>query len=101
MATGNQNIAYRRKGTQGTLRLKGVVDIFEASTLLATAQRALRDSQAKSLTLDMSEVERLDLSAVQILLTLKRDFTAQGHTFDTTGSTESVTRTLSLLGVNL
>jgi anti-anti-sigma regulatory factor len=79
MASEQSCVRYRRRGSIGTLTLRGVVDIFEAIALHGSARRILQDSRAASVRLDCSQVERLDLSAIQILLALRRDLTASGR----------------------
>ena len=71
---------YSRRGAAGTLTLSGSVDIFEAQAVYTAAQRALADPKAVSLCADLSEVQRLDLSALQILCALRRDLEAAGRT---------------------
>lgn len=72
---------YRRRGTAGTLTLQGSVDIFEAKIVHDAACRALADTKAQSVCADLSAVERLDLSGLQILSALRRDLELDGRTF--------------------
>ncbi|MGI4791611.1 MAG: STAS domain-containing protein [Janthinobacterium lividum] len=75
-----QAVGYRRRGGEGTLTLRGTVDIFEAQSLRAAALRALGDSKAQTLRLDLAHAERLDVSALQVLCALRRDLETQGRT---------------------
>lgn len=74
-------VTYKRQGDRGTLTLSGVIDIFEAKTLYDTACHALNDTKAKRIQVNLTQSERLDVSALQILLALRRDVTRVGRTF--------------------
>lgn len=67
-------VNYVRKGSEGILTLRGDMDIFEAQTLYAAALGALNDSEASTLKVDLMNVRRVDLTAIQILAVLRRDF---------------------------
>ncbi len=71
MTAMNGAAAYRRRGAQGTLSLRGVVDIFEAGVLHAAVQQAASDRRVETIRVNLAEVERLDLSAVQLLAALR------------------------------
>lgn len=76
-----KTITYRRRGGEGTLSLHGVVDVSEAVSLRDAASRAVGDAGISTLHLDVSQVERLDVSAVQILLALRNEIEGQERTF--------------------
>jgi anti-anti-sigma regulatory factor len=59
-------------------RLSGVVDVAEASTLLAAAREAARVAPP-AVVVHLQEVDRLDTSATQILLALQGALAASGR----------------------
>jgi len=65
---------YFLKGSEGILTLRGDMDIFEAQSIYAAALAALGDSEASTISIDLMNVRRIDLSALQILIALRRDF---------------------------
>jgi anti-anti-sigma regulatory factor len=101
MANNHPNMNYRRRGTSGTLKLRGIVDIFEAGVLHTTALSALHDEKATTVRVDLTEVERLDVSALQILLALKQSIEASGRTFSAETSSEAVLKQFHRIGVTL
>lgn len=76
----DKTTVYKRRGAEGTLTLRGSVDIFEAQDMLATVRRALADTKALSFCANLTEVERLDLSSLQILVALRRELEDAGRT---------------------
>ena len=93
------NIQYQRRGAIGTLRLAGVMDIFEAAALRDAACKALADAKAGATRVDLADVERLDLTAAQILIALGREITAAGRAFGIDRAPERLTPTLAWVGV--
>jgi anti-anti-sigma regulatory factor len=79
VTAGKHNITYRRQAAQGTLTLRGRVDIFESEALHAQALRALQDTKATTLQVESTHAEIIDFSALQILCALKRDVEAEGR----------------------
>lgn len=79
MSSQSQHLSYRRQGGLGTLQLRGVVDIFEAAEFYELAKRACQDTKAQSIRVNLAQVERLDISALQILIALRRDIEASGR----------------------
>jgi len=94
-------VSYRRQKSTGVLHLSGIVDIFEATTLHEAARTALEDDKANSLRLDLTHVERLDISALQILLALKAGVIAQGRSFGVTRLAPAPETLLARLGIAL
>ena len=92
-------IQYRRRGSSGTLRLAGVVDIFEAEALRDEARKALADAKAQTLRVDFADAERIDLSAAQILIVLRREMTEAGRAFEWENAPERVTQILAWAGM--
>lgn len=70
---------YKQQGEEGILALHGTVDIFEAQAVHAAASEALAHTQALAVCLDTADVQRLDLSALQILAALRRDLEMAGR----------------------
>lgn len=101
MSTSQKTIVYQRKQAMGTLTLHGSVDIFEATLLYTTVQRAIRDHKATTICLDFAEVERLDVSAAQLLLTLRRDVEATGRLFVLGETVSLATKMLAPMGISL
>jgi anti-anti-sigma factor len=80
-----------------TLVLQGVVDIFEARELHQQAMAAL--GAGGEVTLDLEEVDRLDSSAIQILVALRQSLAAGGRSLRLEGIPPSVHDTWRLLGL--
>ena len=96
-----KTVTYQRRQEEGTLTLRGCVDIFEAGALHAAVQRALRDSKASAICVNLAEVERLDVSAIQLLLALRREVEAAGRIFLLRECASTKTQPFALLGVAL
>src|SRR5689334_4626355 len=94
-------IYYRRRGNTGHLHLSVVVDIFEAAALREVALRALADHKAATVQVDLSAVERLDMSALQILLVLRRELEAADRTFRTKSIAPALVSDLERNGLTL
>lgn len=99
MGSETTTIQYQRRGGSGTLRLAGVMDIFDAGALRDAAQKALADEKAKTLRVDFADVERLDLSAAQILMALRRETLEAKRAFQWENAPEQVTQILAWLGM--
>lgn len=104
-----ENIQWERQDAAGALRLRGVVDIFDAECLRDIANDAARaitsettgDASDAPIVLDMSQVERLDVSIVQILCAFRQALTEAGRTLRVSSMPEGVARSLATLGVTL
>jgi anti-anti-sigma regulatory factor len=92
-----KTVSYVRKRDLGTISLTGCVDIFEAQAVLAAARRAFADSKAESVFADLSGVEKLDLTTVQILFALRRDLQIAGRKW-TISASEIATAPLQQAG---
>ena len=101
MAEMNAAAAYRRRGAQGTLSLRGIVDIFEAGALHAAARQAASDSRAETIRVNLAEVERLDLSAVQILAALRMKTEQNGRAWIAENIPASVEGMLGRVNITL
>jgi anti-anti-sigma factor len=75
----------RDSGGEWILRLSGVVDINDASTLHAAAREAAQGAP-RAVVVHLQEVDRLDTSATQILLSLQRHLAATGRIFRVKGT---------------
>lgn len=94
-------VNFRRRGCDGTLKLRGIIDIFEASALHTTVLRIMHDNKITNVHLNLAETERLDISAVQILLAFKAASMSTGRGFQTISPSETVSQQLSRIGVAL
>jgi len=92
---------YRRQGAKGCLKLGAIADISEAQLLYTASRQALADEKATTMLVDLSQVETLDISAMQILLALKNDVQASGRTFATEGLSVEWKERLEKLGLSL
>ena len=97
--TATQKADYQRRKQEGTLTLRGVVDIFEAAPLQAQAQRALHDEKATALSVNLAQAERLDVAALQILIALRRDAQAAGRVFTVRNTPPPIAKTVAELGL--
>jgi len=95
------SVSYRRRKSVGVLHLNGIVDIFEAVELHAAARAALEDAQAATVRLDLEKVERMDASAVQILIALGSALAAQGRTLGPTKIAPAPESLLARIGIVL
>ncbi len=75
---------YERQGEEGILALHGAVDIFEAQAVHAAALETLAD-HAVTVRLDSADAQRLDLSALQVLVALRRDLEAASRSLHVSG----------------
>jgi len=80
------------------LVLQGVVDVFEARELHALAQAAM--DAGGEVTVRFEEVERLDSSAIQILLALGQTLKAEGRSYRLEGMPAGVQESWRLLGLS-
>ena len=71
------------------LRLSGVVDLNDASTLHAAAREAAQ-GVPRSVVVHLQDIDRLDTSATQILLSLQRHLAAGGRTLRVEGTPPAV-----------
>jgi anti-anti-sigma factor len=101
MANNHPNVNYHRRGTNGTLKLRGVMDIFEAQALHTAALSALQDEKTTTMRVDLTEVERLDISTLQVLLALKRSINASERAFLTVSPSEALLQQFVRMGVTL
>jgi len=81
------------------LRLSGVVDVAEASTLYTAAREADRDAPG-TVVVDLQKAERLDTSATQILLCLRRALAASGRLFRVESTPPAVAELWQLAGLS-
>jgi anti-anti-sigma factor len=67
------------------LRLSGAIDIRDAMSLLMAAREAAQGGQ-QGIVVHLRDVDRLDTSATQILLSLHRHCAASGRAFRLAGT---------------
>lgn len=91
-------IALERGESEWTLRLLGVVDMFDAAPLLAAALDAQEGAGAVVVRLDA--VEALDTPATQVLLALRRALAADRRPFRLDGTPPGVTACWRLAGLD-
>ena len=78
------------------LRLHGTVDVASAATLYAAACEV---SELGDVSLAWNDVERIDISAFQILLALGREVTRSGYAWRTGAPSPAVVESLRLSGL--
>lgn len=71
------------------LQLSGAIDIRDATTLLMAARDAARGGP-RAIVIHLRDVDRLDTSATQILLSLHRHCAASGRAFRVAGTPPTV-----------
>ncbi len=71
--------ALDKEGSEWTLTLSGVVDVFDAASLHIAAVEAAEAAPA-GVVVRMSAVEAIDGSITQVLLALRRALVAAGKT---------------------
>ncbi len=101
MTSETSGVQYRRQKTTGILTLTGIVDIFEAASLHASAMNALTDTKATTVRLDLTHAERLDLTALQILLTLRAALEESGRTLTVSEMPASLETATNRVGIRL
>ena len=101
MSNLSKTVSYHRRHGEGALTLRGSVDIFEAAMLHTAVQRASSDHKAAAICVDYTGAERLDISAIQLLLALRRDVKATGRQFLIRGNASITAKTFAPLGLLL
>ena len=71
------------------LRLSGAIDIRDAMTLLMAAREAAQGG-TRAIVVHLGDVDRLDTSATQILLSLHRHCSESGRAFRVAGTPPAV-----------
>lgn len=83
------------------LTLSGIIDIFQAASLHAAGRKALGDKRAETLCIHLADVTRLDISAIQVLMALRREAEQAGHTCEVVAAPDAVTASLAQGGFSL
>jgi len=99
--TSAQKTAYRRNGSVGKLQLVGYVDINTAGDLHELACRALADTKAQTVCVELAQADRLDVTALQILCALARDLRADDRSFQVEEMQPAVADEVAALGISL
>ena len=81
------------------MTLAGALDIFEASLVQSEALKAWTDTQANAIFVDVTKVERFDLTAIQLLLALWREVLAEGRSFMIRGDASQLAGYAAPIGV--
>jgi anti-anti-sigma factor len=82
-------VELRDSAGKWILRLSGVVGVNDASMLHAAAREAAQGA-SRAVVVDLQEVDRLDTSATQILLSLRRHLAAGGRALRVEGTPPAV-----------
>ena len=96
-----KTVTYEKEQAQGTLTLQGTVDIFEAAMLYETVKHIASDHEAVSVCVDFTNAKRLDISAIQLLLTLRNELEANRRRFIIRGNDSLIEKIFSPLGISL
>lgn len=90
--------ALEKEGSEWTLTLSGVVDVFDAASLHIAAVEAAEAAPA-GVVVRMSAVEVIDGSITQVLLALRRALVAAGKTLRLDGVPAPVAERWRLAGL--
>jgi anti-anti-sigma regulatory factor len=90
--------ALDKEGSEWTLTLSGVVDVFDAAALHIAAIEAAEAAPA-GVVVRMSSVEAIDGSITQVLLALRRALVAAGKVFRLEGVPAPVAERWRLAGL--
>ncbi len=96
-----KNVIFRKSGGKCTITASGVLDIFEAQHFLQAAQKLVSQPKATQLVLDMTAVERMDITALQIIHGLLTASTSSGTRIEMVGLSESCAKTAALIGFDI
>ena len=94
-------IAYVCRKRQITLTLSGELTVASAGEVRDTLLRAADEPKAEGVCLDMTGVERMDISAVQLLLALRNDCSKKERKFSVTGMPPSTEHFFAQIGITL
>ncbi len=101
MDSSNKMAAYHRSGVNGILKLTGVVDIFEAGVLLEAVRKSISDEKAKNIQVDMQNVERVDISTIQVLYRLKMECKTKSRKCEFMQMSQKISSELEQIGISL
>lgn len=85
------------KAVQSVLKLSPVLDLNEASTL----HSKLSELRGGSIDIDASDVERMGVQCVQVLVAGINAWKAEGTDISVTNVSDAFDKTLKLVGVDL
>ena len=91
-------ITQERRGGVPLLRVRGELDMYTAPRLKEVVIAAL-NGETKSLALDLSGVEFLDSSGLQVLMSARKRTAERGGDVYVLGVKEQVRRVFNLLGL--
>ncbi len=94
-----KNVNFRKSGMKCTISALGVLDIFEADEFLQAARKLVSQPKASQLIVDLTAVERLDLTALQIIHALLRSSTACGANVEVVGLSDACATAAAAVGL--
>jgi anti-anti-sigma factor len=83
------------------ITLNGVIDIFEAADFHKQSLQLINKPKVSKLVIDLSGIERIDLSGLQILLSIKKCCNLKDISFETIFKDDSFLIDLKKVGVIL
>ena len=85
-----------KKAARGSLKLSPVLDLTEASALHGT----LMSMRGRNVTIDASEVERVGVQCVQVLIAGARAWQADKKSYVVDKSSDAFAKTMQLIGID-
>ena len=85
-----------KKAASGSLKLSPVLDLTEASALHGT----LMSMRGRNVTIDASEVERVGVQCVQVLIAGARAWQADKKSYVVDKSSDAFANTMQLIGID-
>ncbi|KEQ05779.1 MULTISPECIES: STAS domain-containing protein [Pseudorhizobium] len=85
-----------KKAASGSLKLSPVLDLTEASALHGT----LMSMRGRNVTIDASEVERVGVQCVQVLIAGARAWQADKKSYVVDKSSDAFAKTMQLIGID-
>lgn len=94
-----KTVSFRKSGTKCTISASGVLDIFEADAFLQAARKLVSQPKASHLIVDLTAVERMDVTALQIIHGLLRSPTACGANVEIVGLSDTCATAAASVGL--
>jgi chemotaxis protein CheX len=85
-----------KKAASGSLKLSPVLDLNEASTLHGT----LMSMRGRNVAIDASEVERIGVQCVQVLVAGARAWEADKKSYVVDKTSDAFAKTMQLIGID-
>jgi anti-anti-sigma factor len=96
-----QNINSQQNGEEFTLTLSGNIDLCQAGPLYEITCKLAANQELKLIEVELSQVERLDAAALQILCAMRREIQSVERQVQFSGMGEELTLRLSQVGITL